>query len=120
MAGGSRDPSTAADPVEGTRPTLTWHSTAVAMFLHQYGGPQAQGSEPRRSSPGESQALIFCTTKEKGGKGKKKKNHGHPMTLLPSQSGERKQRPWRGDTYSADEVGVHHLHEEPHSLWLIL
>lgn len=23
-------------------------------------------------------------------------------------------------TYSADEVGVHHLHQEPHSRWLIL
>lgn len=48
------------------------HSTAVAMFLHQYCGPQTQCAEPGRLSLPESQALIFCIVKEKGGRERKK------------------------------------------------
>lgn len=61
-----------ASPGEGTPLPLTLHSTAVAMFLHQYCGPQTQGAEPRRSSLPGSQALIFCVAEEKGERERKK------------------------------------------------
>lgn len=76
----------------------------------------------------ESQALIFCIAKEKGGRGRKKTSMSSLWSPCPSLSPQAwtkdvylgPGRPRDEDTYGADEGGVHHLHEEPHGRRLVL